>query len=102
MKSVVFNENGIENFRKSDIIKYGMLVLAVLIGIILSCVLAYISIDIIELLDVFGKNISNPELLYELAQVMSKWYITSGAIVLAALLLLVIYFVLNKKMMKMF
>lgn len=50
MKLVVFNEKEIESFRKSGVIKYGMLALATPIGLILSCVLAYINIDFIELL----------------------------------------------------
>ena len=44
MKLVVFNEKEIESFRKSGVIKYGMLALATPIGLILSCVLAYINI----------------------------------------------------------
>lgn len=97
MKSVVFNEKEIESFKKSGVIKYAMLALATPIGLILSCVLAYINIDFMELLKIFSENISNPEILDELAQIMSKWYIISGAIVFAALLLLVIYFVRNRK-----
>ena len=42
MKSVVFNEKEIESFKKSGVIKYAMLALATPIGLILSCVLAYI------------------------------------------------------------
>ena len=45
MKSVVFNEKEIESFKKSGVIKYAMLALATPIGLILSCVLAYINID---------------------------------------------------------
>ena len=45
MKLVVFNEKEIESFRKSGVIKYGMLALATPIGLILSCVLAYINIQ---------------------------------------------------------
>ena len=50
MKSVVFNEKEIESFKKSGVIKYAMLALATPIGLILSCVLAYINIDFMELL----------------------------------------------------
>ena len=57
-----------------------MLALATPIGLILSCVLAYINIDFMELLKIFSENISNPEILDELTQIMSKWYIISGAI----------------------
>lgn len=80
MKSVVFNEKEIESFKKSGVIKYAMLALATPIGLILSCVLAYINIDFTELLKIFSENISNPEILDELTQIMSKWYIISGAI----------------------
>ena len=79
MKSVVFNEKEIESFKKSGVIKYAMLALATPIGLILSCVLAYINIDFMELLKIFSENISNPEILDELTQIMSKWYIISGA-----------------------
>ena len=97
MKSVVFNEKEIESFKKSGVIKYAMLALATPIGLILSCVLAYINIDFTELLKIFSENISNPEILDELTQIMSKWYIISGAIFFASLLLFVIYFVRNRK-----
>ena len=97
MKSVVFNEKEIESFKKSGVIKYAMLALATPIGLILSCVLAYINIDFMELLKIFSENISNPEILDELTQIMSKWYIISGAIFFASLLLFVIYFVRNRK-----
>ena len=97
MKSVVFNEKEIESFKKSGEIKYAMLALAIPIGLILSCVLAYINIDFMELLKIFSENISNPEILDELTQIMSKWYIISGAIFFASLLLFVIYFVRNRK-----
>ena len=52
MKSVVFNEKEIESFKKSGVIKYAMLALATPIGLILSCVLAYINIDFMELLKI--------------------------------------------------
>ena len=41
---------------------------------------SYINIDFMELLKIFSENISNPEILDELTQIMSKWYIISGAI----------------------
>lgn len=97
MKSVVFNAEKVESFKKSVKIKYGMLVLASPIGLILSCVLAYLNIDFLELLKIFSENISSPEVLDELGQIMGKWYIISGAIFFAALLLPVIYSVCNKK-----
>ena len=73
------------------------LVLASPIGLILSCVLAYLNIDFLELLKIFSENISSPEVLDELGQIMGKWYIISGAIFFAALLLPVICSVCNKK-----
>ena len=95
MKSVVFNEKEIESFKKSGEIKYAMLALATPIGLILSCVLAYINIDF--MIDIMTAESSNPEILDELTQIMSKWYIISGAIFFASLLLFVIYFVRNRK-----
>lgn len=97
MKLVVFDEKEIESIKKSDIIKYVMLVLATSSGLLLSCVLAYLNIDFIELLKVFSENISNLEVLDKLGQIMGKWYIISLSMVFVALLLLVIYFVCNKK-----
>lgn len=97
MKSVVYNEKRIESFKKSDVIKYAMLALAIPIGLILSCVLAYISIDFIEILEIFSENISNLELLDELVQIMSKWYIISVVIGFVALALSVIFFAQNRK-----
>lgn len=97
MKLVVFDEKEIESIKKSDIIKYVMLVLATPSGLLLSCVLAYLNIDFIELLKVFSENISNLEVLDKLGQIMGKWYIISLSMVFVALLLLVIYFVCNKK-----
>ena len=103
MKLVVFNEKEIESFRKSGVIKYGMLALATPIGLILSCVLAYINIDFIELLKkIFSENISNPEILDELAQIMSKWYIISGVIVLQHWYCLLYISLEIEKMMRMF
>ena len=97
MKLVAFDEKEIESIKKSDIIKYVMLVLATPSGLLLSCVLAYLNIDFIELLKVFSENISTPEVLDKLGQIMGKWYIISLSMVFVALLLLVIYFVCNKK-----
>ncbi|NBJ95572.1 hypothetical protein [Parablautia muri] len=97
MKLVVFDEKEIESIKKSDIIKYVMLVLATPSGLLLSCVLAYLNIDFIELLKVFSENISNLEVLDKLGQIMGKWYIISLSMIFVALLLLVIYFVCNKK-----
>ena len=63
MKSVVFSDKEIENFKKSGVIKPTMLALAPPIGLLLSCVLAYKNIDFIELLEIFIENIFNPEIL---------------------------------------
>lgn len=97
MKSVIFNEKDKEKFKKSDKMKYIISVLATPVGLLLSCVLAYLNIDFIELLNIFSENISNSEVLDELAQIMRKWYIISGVIFLAASLLLGIYYVRNRK-----
>ena len=97
MKSIVLNEKERESIKKSDIIKYAMLRLATPIGLIISCVLAYLNIDFIELLKIFSENISNPEVLNILAQTTGNWYIISFIMVLAVLLLLVIYLACNKK-----
>ena len=97
MKAVVFDEKDMEKIKINDKIKYGILVLATPIGLILSCVLAYLNIDFIELLKIFSENISNPEVLDEMTKIMGKWYIISGAILFSALLVLVIYFVCNRK-----
>ncbi|MFR3413656.1 MAG: hypothetical protein ACLTS1_15150 [Coprococcus sp.] len=102
MKSVVFNEKEIESFKKSGVIKYAMLALATPIGLILSCVLAYINIDFMELLKIFSENISNPEILDELTQIMSKWYIISGAIFLHHCYCLLYISFEIEKMMRMF
>lgn len=97
MKSVVFDKKEIECIKRSNIIKYGILALATPIGLILSGVLAYLNIDFKELLKVFSKNISNPEVLDKLGKIMGKWYIISFAMIFAALLLLVIYCFCNRK-----
>lgn len=97
MKLVVFDEKKIKSIKKRDIIKYVMLVLATPSGLLISCVLAYLNIDFIELLKVFSENISNPEVLDKLGHIMGKWYIISFSMVFVALLLLVIYFACNRK-----
>lgn len=97
MKWVIFDEKDTERVKKSNIIKYGILALAIPIGLLSSCALAYWNIDFIKLLKIFSENISDPEVLNELTQIVSKWYIISGSIFFVAILLLVIYFVCNKK-----
>lgn len=99
MRLIRFEKNEIEKFKKSDIVKYGIVALATPSGLFLSCVLAYLNIDFIKLLEIFIEHISNPKILDELTQIMSKWYIISGFIFLVALLLpvLMICFVRSKK-----
>lgn len=97
MKLVAFSEDEIESFKKSGAIKCAILGSAALISVILSCVLAYFNIDFKELLKIFSEHFFNPEVLDELAHIMRKWYIISGVIALAALLLLVIYLVCQRK-----
>lgn len=97
MKLVIFDKKEIEMLKKSGIIKYGVLALAIPIGLLLSCMLAYRNIDFIMLLKIFSENISDPEVLNGLGQIMSKWYIISFTIFFLAMLLLVIYGICSKK-----
>lgn len=97
MKLVIFDKKEIERFKISGIIKYGVLALAIPIGLLLSFVLAYRNIDFIMLLKIFSENISDPEVLNGLGQIMSKWYIISFTIFFLAMLLLVIYGICSKK-----
>lgn len=87
----------IEKVKKSSIIQYGILAFATPVGLLLSCVLAYLNIDFLELFKIFSENISHPEVLDELTQIMEKWYIISGAIFFVGMILPTIYFVRNKK-----
>lgn len=97
MKLVIFDKKEIERIKRSDIIKYGILAFATPIGLILSCVLAYLNVDFKELLKIFIENISNPEVLDKSAWIMRKWHRISFTICGVASLLLVIYFVCNRK-----
>lgn len=97
MKSVIFGKKEIERPKKSGIIKDGVVALAIPIGLLLSCVLAYRNIDFIMLLKIFSENISDPEVLNGLGQIMSKWYIISFTIFFLAMLLLMIYGICSKK-----
>ena len=97
MKLVIFDKKEIEHIKRSDIIKYGILTFATPIGLILSCVLAYLNVDFKELLKIFIENISNPEVLDKSAWILRKWHRISFTICGVASLLLVIYFVCNRK-----
>lgn len=97
MKSVIFDEKDIERFKKSDKAKYIIMGVATPSGLVLSCVLAYLNLDFAKLLETFSENIFNPEVLSKLMQIMQNWFIISGVFVVAALLLLVLYFVRNRK-----
>ena len=99
MKPIIFNENEIESFKKNGIVKYIILSLAPIIGVILSCVLAYINIDFIELLKILNENIFNPEIVDKLISLICKWYTISIFSIFGALLWLlpIIFFNRNKK-----
>lgn len=97
MKSVKFDEKEIERPKKSSIIKYGVLVLATPIGVLLSCVLAYENINFEMLLKIFSENIFELEVLDRLWQIMSKWYSISFTICFLAMLLLAIYGICSKE-----
>lgn len=97
MKSVVLNDKELENLKKSNVIKSLMLGSATPIGLLLSGVLAYINIDFTELLGIFRRNIFDPERVNELMQVMKKWYHISFAIFIAAILMLILYSIRNKR-----
>lgn len=90
MKTVVFNENEIEKMKKSGIVKYALLGIATPIGLILSCVLAYMNVDFIQIIEIVNENISNPEILDKLTHVMTKWYIISFSLFCGAMFLIVI------------
>lgn len=66
---------------------------------ILSCVLAYINIDFIELLKILNENIFNPEIVDKLISLICKWYTISIFSIFGALLWLlpIIFFNRNKK-----
>lgn len=97
MKSIVFDEEEKDSIKKNNINKYLILILAPLSGLLLSCVLAYLNIDFMELLKVLGGNIPNSEIPSKLAQIMCKWYKISFCMLAVAALVPVIYFVCNKK-----
>ena len=86
MRLFTFNKEKTESYMKSEKIKVIILGIAPFIGLILSIILAYKYIDFYKLLEIISNNIFNPEIVIESSEVMTKWYITSGALVLAALI----------------
>lgn len=97
MKSILFDEEEKDSIKKNNINKYLILILAPFSGLLLSCVLAYLNIDFMELLKVLGGNIPNSEIPSKLVQIMCKWYKISFCMLAVAALVPVIYFVCNKK-----
>ena len=97
MKLIASDEKKIESNKKSDKVKLVMLVLATFSGLLLSFVSIYLNIDFIELIKVFSENISNPEVIDKIVQILVKWYIYSFSMVIAALLLFGIYFACHRK-----
>lgn len=88
MKSVEFNKEEIDGFIKNNRMKYITISLAIPCGLILSFILACISIDFNKLKGVLIENILKPEAIDSLMQVMSKWLIISVILLVIALLLI--------------
>lgn len=88
MKSVEFNKEEIDGFIKNNRMKYITISLTIPCGLILSFILACISIDFKKLKGVLIENILKPEAIDSLMQVMSKWLIISGILLVIALLLI--------------
>lgn len=88
MKSVEFNKEEIEGFIKNNRMKYITISLTIPCGLILSFILACISIDFKKLKGVLIENILKPEAIDSLMQVMSKWLIISVILLVIALLLI--------------
>lgn len=88
MKSVEFNKEEIDGFIKNNRMKYITISLAIPCGLILSFILACISIDFKKLKGVLIENILKPEAIDSLMQVMSKWLIISVILLVIALLLI--------------
>lgn len=88
MKSVEFNKEEIDGFKKNNRMKYITISLAIPCGLILSFILACISIDFKKLKGVLIENILKPEAIDSLMQVMSKWLIISVILLVIALLLI--------------
>lgn len=88
MKSVEFNKEEIDGFIKNNRMKYITISLAIPCGLILSFILACISIDFKKLKGVLIENILKSEAIDSLMQVMSKWLIISVILLVIALLLI--------------
>ena len=88
MKSVEFNKEEIDGFIKNNRMKYITISLAIPCGLILSFILACISIDFKKLKGVLIENILKPDAIDSLMQVMSKWLIISVILLVIALLLI--------------
>lgn len=88
MKSVEFNKEEIDGFIKNNRMKYITISLTIPCGLILSFILACISIDFKKLKGVLIENILKPEAIDSLMQVMSKWLIISVILLVIALLLI--------------
>lgn len=88
MKSVEFNKEEIDGFIKNNRMKYITISLTIPCGLILSFILACISIDLKKLKGVLIENILKPEAIDSLMQGMSKWLIISVILLVIALLLI--------------
>ena len=88
MKSVEFYKEEIDGFIKNNRMKYITISLTIPCGLILSFILACISIDFKKLKGVLIENILKPEAIDSLMQVMSKWLIISVILLVIALLLI--------------
>lgn len=88
MKSVEFNKEEIDGFIKNNRMKYITISLTIPCGLILSFILACISIDFKKLKGVLIENILKPEAIDSLMQVMSKWLIISVILLVISLLLI--------------
>ena len=88
MKSVEFNKEEIDGFIKNNRMKYITISLTIPCGLILSFILACISIDFKKLKGVLIENILKPEAIDSLMQIMSKWLIISVILLVIALLLI--------------
>ena len=97
MEIIESAKRDIENFNKRDLIKYVILALATPMGLVLSGTLAYLNINFTELLNLFVKNISNPEVLNDVAQIMGKWYLISGVLTVGAVILTFVYYLIKGK-----
>lgn len=88
MKSVEFNKEEIDSFIKNNRMKCITISLTIPCGLILSFILACISIDFKKLKGILIENILKPEAIDSLMQGMSKWRIISVILLVIALLLI--------------